>query len=71
VNDEQKSRFWMVWTPAGRPPVFRHTSYGSAEREARRLAGENSGMEFFVLASEVSFTSGMIFQTYRFEETPF
>lgn len=45
-------RFYIVWNPAGtRPPKFRHGAYALAMDEARRLARENPGSEFIVLAA--------------------
>lgn len=44
-----KQGFWLVWNPQGRQPMYRHSTYASAVAEARRLAGNNPGHEFYVL----------------------
>lgn len=43
------NKFWMVWNPVGRAPVYRHESRASAEREAERLAKLNPTNEFYIL----------------------
>lgn len=43
--------FWIIWNPMGGPPAHRHYSQESATREAERLAAENPGATFIVLAS--------------------
>lgn len=43
--------FWLVWSPSGaRPPAHRHATEADAEREAERLADQNPGAEFYVVA---------------------
>ena len=43
--------FWIVWNPQGYfAPKFKHPSYELAEKEATRLATENPGQKFYVLA---------------------
>lgn len=42
-------KFWMVWCPAGRQPIYRHSSEESARAEAERLARQNQESEFYVL----------------------
>lgn len=44
-----QEQFWMVWNPMGWPPKFRHESEDSALREAKRLARNNPGQQFYVL----------------------
>jgi len=46
----EKPPFWLVWNPLGRIPQFRHQTQKLAEEEARRLANENPGSTFYVLA---------------------
>jgi hypothetical protein len=42
--------FFVVWCPTGpHSPWYRHMSHDSALREAKRMAGEHPGREFFVL----------------------
>ena len=43
-------QFYVVWSPQGFAPKFRHGSETSAEEEAKRLARENPGKKFHVLA---------------------
>jgi hypothetical protein len=49
-ENREEIPFWLVWSPAGRAPVFRHASRQTAEIEARRLADLSPGSSFFVLA---------------------
>lgn len=44
-------QFWMVWSPQGRAPTYRHDTWESAVNEARRLARTVPGNEFYVLHS--------------------
>ena len=44
-------KFWMIWTPASRPPVVAHKTLESALQEAERLALCNPGKEYYVLMS--------------------
>lgn len=51
-------RFWLVCNPERiqfHPPSFKHTDFNSASAEAERLARENPGQEFHVLASVESY----------------
>ena len=50
---EEQARFWMVYNtgPYGRPPLHKHPSRESADKEAQRLAKENPGQPFIVLKS--------------------
>ena len=50
-----QSKFFLVWNPEGRNPVYRHSSEHLATAEARRLARENPCHVFFVLEAK-SFT---------------
>lgn len=50
MNDnQQQCPFWLVWNPSGYPPRYKHDTEASASVEARRLASENPGREFYVL----------------------
>ena len=44
-------RFYMVWSPQGRAPTYRHRTYHDAKTEARRLARLNPGGQFIVLGA--------------------
>lgn len=48
--------FWMVYSPSGRAPTYRHGTVESAKNEARRLANENQGCDFFVLKALGGYT---------------
>ena len=42
-------KFWIVWCPTSvRPPSVPHGDPASARREARRLALQHKGAEFYV-----------------------
>lgn len=43
--------FWMVWSPQGNAPAFKHGTLEGAELEAKRLAGLHKDQEFIVLGS--------------------
>lgn len=45
------SPFWVVWNPEGNVPFVRHQSRDIAQGEAERLARNNPGQSFYVLAS--------------------
>jgi len=41
--------FWLVWNPVGTNPKFRHASEIQATTEAKRLAKDCPGQNFYVL----------------------
>ena len=43
--------FFVVWCPTHGAPSVRHASKDDALQEARRLASNNPGREFFVLCA--------------------
>jgi hypothetical protein len=49
MEKHKHHKFWMVWSPQGRAPTYKHTSREHADREAARLAKANPEREFFVL----------------------
>lgn len=51
------NRFWMVWAPTGRAPVYQHRTRKGADAEAIRLANQNPGREFLVLKSVGGFVA--------------
>ena len=72
-----KDCFWVVWCPnksapnCGAPTV-RYTHSDDARKEARRLATENRGKQFFVLqAQSVSRWPEPEVQTEDLDEVPF
>lgn len=50
-------KFWMVYRDDGHAPTYRHLTKENARREASRLAGDNPGKKFFVLAAVDVLTS--------------
>lgn len=49
MNEDQM--FWVVWNPKAGPPTFEHDSASAARAEATRLARQNPGERFYVLAA--------------------
>lgn len=47
--------FWCVWADGGGTPTVKHSGYEDARREAQRLARNNPGQRFVVLAAAVAF----------------
>lgn len=47
--EKNEPPFWLVWSPQGQPPRYRHRTRSLAEDEALRLARECPGKEFYVL----------------------
>lgn len=43
--------FWVVWCPSYGPPTVRHARKSDAVSEARRLATNNAGRDFYVLCA--------------------
>lgn len=52
-------RFWMVWSPEGRPPAYKHLNRADAVKEARRLAELAPGRAFFVLKAVGGFSGAV------------
>ena len=46
---ESEAAFYMVYSPQGRAPTFRHPTEAAARAEADRLARTLPGQEFYVL----------------------
>ena len=49
LKQERAKSLYLVWNPAGNNPQKRYWNVDEARKEARRLAEENQGAEFFVL----------------------
>lgn len=47
---------YFVWNPAGGPPTYRHDDQEAATNEARRLAEQNPGQTFMVVATIGAFS---------------
>jgi hypothetical protein len=45
------AQFWMIYGIGQKEPTMRHSSYEDAEHEAKRLARNNPGTEFYILIS--------------------
>lgn len=63
--------FWVVWNPGHGSPRVRHESQTVAEREAHRLAIENPGVEFYVLAAVKEFKARDPVEVRVLDEIPF
>ena len=48
----RQSPFWYVFNPRRNKPVYRHQTYESALREAKRLSRLKPGEVFYVLKAE-------------------
>lgn len=42
--------FYVVWNPQGRTPTYKHSTEELARTEAERLARNNPGQQFYVMA---------------------
>jgi len=64
--------FWLVWNEDGRSPTVKHASRDIAEAEAARLAAQNQGRSFHVLAvmSSVSTTAEVVGTRFDPNRTP-
>ncbi len=49
VQRQDFDKFWMVWSPQGREPTYRHLTLAAAKTEAARLARLNPNSQFCVL----------------------
>ena len=58
---EELEMFWIVWSPDGSNPAYRHIAYDQAVAEAERLASKYPGSEFYVMAAQ----SMRVIQTMR------
>lgn len=67
--------FFLVWREGGSAPVRKHKTCDSAETEARRLAIENPGHKFFVMAPAMELAVSPInrrsFDLSAFDSVPF
>lgn len=48
-------QYWVVWNENGRQPVVKQQSFERAKSEAKRLARNNPGQRFAVLAAAMAF----------------
>ncbi len=49
MMNEVRKPFWMVWSPQGHAPTYKHASEYAARGEAERLARVHPGSQFVVL----------------------
>lgn len=49
MRDGEFPPFWLVWREGGGEPTVKHATQMIAEGEAKRLASQNPGEQFFVL----------------------
>lgn len=60
--------FHIVWNPKGpHAPRERHFSQGDAEKEARRLALDHPGQDFFVMMAVARFRATEPVEVERFD----
>ena len=67
----QEAVFWMVWRKDGNAPTHQHSSLGLAQKEAERLARQNPGATFYVLAAKESRCVDNMRRVELVEELPF
>lgn len=60
-------QYWVVWHQGGGAPTMLHRSYEAAKSEAIRLARNNAGKRFVVLAAAAAFEKVDV-QEVRFED---
>lgn len=65
------TNFFVVWNPTHGVPKYRHERRGTAEIEARRLASEHPGEQFYIMvAVAVAQTADPVILT-ELDEIPF
>lgn len=57
--------FWLVWCEDGGAPTVKHKDFALARAEAQRLARNNPGKHFVVMAAAIGF------RKREFDETRF
>ena len=64
--------FWLVWSEDGRAPMHKHRDRDAAETEAARLASNNQGRSFHVLAvmATISTTAEVVGKRFDPTRTP-
>lgn len=63
-------QFWCVWCEGGGNPTVKHDSYPRAKAEAQRLARNNPGRRFVVLAAAAAFVKRDVDEV-RFTTDPY
>lgn len=68
----EREQFWMVYGKDQRAPTVRHMTRWQAQQEAQRLAKNNPGIEFYVLAAVDGFVTHEPVERIKIiEELPF
>lgn len=63
--------FYVVWNPEHGIPRIRHQSRTAALAEAKRLAGDNPGQNFFVLVAQLRICREDPVTVVELDEIPF
>ena len=61
-------QYWVVWNENGRQPVVKHESFQAARSEAKRLARNNPGEKFVVLAAAIAYVKDDV-RELRFDDS--
>ena len=65
------NHFYVVWNPARDAPRHRHDDYDGALREAKRLAAQNPGQDFYVLSAVAKASTVDPVRVVTFDSIPF
>lgn len=55
MTDRTEPLFWCVWCDGGGSPTVKHADFQRAKAEAQRLARNNPGQRFVVLAAALAY----------------
>lgn len=55
MADRTEPLFWCVWCDGGGSPTVKHADFARAKAEAQRLARNNPGQRFVVLAAALAY----------------
>lgn len=55
MADKSEPLFWCVWAEGGGNPTVKHADFRKAKSEAKRLARNNPGQRFVVLAAALAY----------------
>ena len=67
----QERKFWMVYLEGQRPPQYKHGSYDSALREAKRLAQTYEKKAYILETTKtVELSKFVIEDTIAFDDNP-
>lgn len=69
---KQSEPFWMIYGLGMNAPAVRHDQFESAKRECERLARNNPGIRFYILATVASAErNDVLFRTINPDDIPF